>query len=74
MFFLIANHLLNDPWNAGIADRSFTDKSTITEDSDVVTNFHQFFKTMRYIDDGNATPLELLNHIEQHLYLRLAEG
>ncbi len=40
----------------------------------MVANFHQFFQTMRDINDGDAAPFKLSDNIEQDFDFRLAEG
>ena len=74
MFFLITDHLLDDPRNTGIAHGAFTNKATITENGDEIANLHQLFQTMGDINDGDTTALQLCDHIEKDFYFRLAEG
>ncbi len=73
VFFLITDHLLDDPRYAGVADVTLADKATVAENGDVVANLHQLFEAMRDIDDGHAAALKLRDHLEQHFDLRLAQ-
>ncbi|VGQ03750.1 hypothetical protein SB00610_05060 [Klebsiella quasipneumoniae subsp. similipneumoniae] len=73
MFFLIADHLLDDPRHAGVADVTLADKAAVAENGDVVADLHQLFEAMRDIDNGHAAALKLRDHLEQHFHLRLAQ-
>ena len=73
MFFLIADHLFDNPRNTGVADLAFADKAPVAENSDVVANFHQLFQTVGNIDNGDAAAFKLFDHVKQDFDFRLAE-
>ena len=73
VLFLIADHLFDDPRNAGVADVALADKATVAENGDVVANLHQLFEAMRNIDNGDAAALKLLDDLKQHFDLGLAQ-
>ena len=73
MFFLIADHLFDNPRDTGVADLAFTDKASVAENGDVVANFHQFFEAVGNIDNGDAATFKLFNNVKQNFDFRLAE-
>ena len=49
------------------------DQLAIAQDGDRVSNFLQFFETMRNIDDSNTTGTQLPDDVEQALHVRIGQ-
>ena len=66
--FLRADHLLNDPRYVDVFDGSARNEPAISEDRHEVSDLHDFFETVRDVDDGNAIRRQLAHDLEKDLH------
>ncbi|MND83307.1 hypothetical protein D3C80_751620 [compost metagenome] len=69
-----ADHRTHNPLRIDIFDLFLAGDFSVAQNRDVIANPHQFFKTMRNIDDCNALAFQLGNHLEQNIDFGCRKG
>ncbi len=62
------DHRTNDPLRIDIFDFFLAGDFSVAQNGDVIADPHQFFETMRNIDDCHPLAFQFSNHLEQNIH------